>query len=88
MAVAFADQLPIRREEMVLSIDPEIVAAMNRWRLEQAPVQNCNEAIISLIRLGLASQKLASPDTHAPDYEVEQLARQFRVFLAKNENPR
>jgi len=79
MSLAFLPEQPQQPTEILVSIDPELIVAMNRWRLAQTPVQTPNEAIISLIRRGLEAEgQLASAARQAEDPQFAAMVQALR----------
>lgn len=65
-----------------MTIDQDIIAAMNTWRLAQRPVPEFNQAVLLLIRRGLEAE-LSQPPTATParpaDAQTEKLANAMRA---------
>jgi len=63
-----------------VSIDPDLIAAMNRWRLAQWPIQSPVQAILSLIQLGLKADGVLihSEAESREEYELEALVTALR----------
>lgn len=53
MTYALSSQQPPQPAEFSLSIDADLIDAMNRWRRDQMPVLSPNDAILALIRRAL-----------------------------------
>jgi hypothetical protein len=84
MAIGFLREQPYQAHEFALSIDPHLISKMNKWRLAQVPVQTPDEAIISLIRLGLSVPQWADMET-GKDAQIAMLVAQFRSFLTRTQ---
>lgn len=85
MTLVFLKRQPDQFPEYSLPADPDIISRINSWRLAQTPVPTESEAILALVRLGLATAVPArEAATKAPptkeEEAIEAMARQFRHF--------
>ena len=69
-----------------LTMNSQLAAAMNAWRLAQTPPLDINEAIYALLWRGLTAEgppvSAAAPVAASGDAQTQELIRGFREFLA------
>ena len=83
--------LPFRVDQQTeatlsLTMNSELAAAMNQWRLAQTPPLTVNEAIYALLWRGLTADAqataAATPIAPSGDPLTQELIRGFQQFLA------
>ena len=69
-----------------LSMNSELAAAMNQWRLTQTPPLDVNAAIYALLWRGLAAgttpSEVATPAVQSGDPQTQAMIQSLRNFLA------
>lgn len=87
MTIAFLKRQPVDAPEYTVAIDPDLVDAMNAWRLRQTPQLSPTEAIMALLRIALIAEGAPQSATPSQDVhpQVHAFVSAFRQALVKSE---
>ena len=85
MTLHYLSSQPPEDLPVLLDLDRDLIAAVNRWRLAQTPPLEPNQAICELLRKSLAVEGAISETKQVP--EDPQVAALVNMFRAAQQNP-
>ena len=79
MAISFLPLQPQQMADFQVSLVPELVSAIDRWRKDQNPVQDFGQALASLSLIALAQAGYVPQSQSEADPQVEALVAAFEA---------